>query len=138
MSDTERPAVLLVDDNDATCTLVATILKGLYRVDVAGDGEQAVERLKTARYAAILLDLKMPHYDGYDVLEFLRQKDPQVLPRVLVFTAALTERDLKRVGEYPICGIVRKPFDVDDLLAEVKKCVRGKVSRSPGRPSASQ
>jgi len=40
-----------------------------------------------------------------------------------VLTAALSPRELDRARSYEICGVVAKPFDVDDLLAAVKSCV---------------
>ena len=114
--------VLLVEDNEATCTLIAAILHREFTVECATDGNDAVERLRTNRYAVVLLDLKMPIIDGFGVLDFLRQHSPDMLPRVLILTAALTQNELTRANSYPIRGIVRKPFDVDSLLESVRQC----------------
>ena len=45
-----------------------------------------------------------------------------MLPRVLVVTAAVSARDLQRAASYGLCGVVTKPFEVETLLATVKKC----------------
>src|SRR4029077_20600074 len=70
-----------------------------------------------------LLDLRMPLTDGFAVLDFLKEHQPRTLPSVLVVTAVLTNKQLQRGESYGVCGIVTKPFDIEILLAAVKKCV---------------
>jgi CheY-like chemotaxis protein len=117
-----RPIVLIVDDNDATCTLVSAILHRDFLADVANDGNEAIEKVKTKDYAAILLDIRMPHLDGYGVLQFLQSHRPELLRNTLVLTASLTSRELDRVRAFPICGVIAKPFEVETLLAAVRQC----------------
>ncbi len=118
----EKPHVLLVDDNDATRTLVTALLQRDFNVDAAADGEEAIEKLRTSRYSAVLLDLRMPTLDGFEVLEFLKEQNPDMLRRVLIVTAALTRPEISRATEYGICGVVRKPFEIETLLEEVRRC----------------
>ena len=118
----EKPLVLLADDNEATCTLITALLRPEFEVDVAMDAADAMEKLKSRQYAAILLDLRMPVTDGYSVLEFLGSQRPDLLPRVLVVTAAISSRELERLHSYPICGVIGKPFEIESLLAAVKSC----------------
>ena len=122
MPSVEKPFVLLVDDNEATCTLITAVLHRDFDVDVAVDGNEAIEKLRTGRYAAILLDLRMPQPDGFTVLEFLKENAPAQLRNVVVVTAALRPGEIARAKAYDICDIVRKPFDVDALLEAVKQC----------------
>jgi two-component system response regulator PilR (NtrC family) len=122
MSRVEKPYVLLVDDNEATCTLVTALLQREFIVEVASEGTEAIERMKTKNYASILLDLRMPGLDGYGVLEYLEASTPDMLRRVLILTAALTERELARVKRFEVCGIVAKPFEVETLLGAVRSC----------------
>lgn len=125
MTRVEKPYVLLVDDNEATCTLVTALLQREFAVETATDGASAIERLKTQQYAAVLLDLRMPGMDGYGVLEFLKTHKPEILRQVLILTAALSERELARVRQYEVCGIVAKPFEVETLLHAVRQCAGG-------------
>jgi CheY-like chemotaxis protein len=127
MSNAEKPAALLVDDNEATCTLMTALLHRDFRVETASDGLEAIERLRTNQYAVVLLDLRMRH-DGFSVLDFLQGNNPEMLKSVLVVTALLSKHEIDRANSYGICGIVAKPFDVDFLLGEVKKCA-GDVDR---------
>jgi len=125
MSSIEKPFVLLVDDNEATCTLIAAILQGDFTVEVARDGNEAIEKLRTGHYGAILLDLLMPQADGFAVLEWLKEHAPARLRNVLIVTASLREKDLSRAKAFDICGVVTKPFEVDTLLDAVRQCVSG-------------
>jgi CheY-like chemotaxis protein len=118
----EKSIVLLVDDNEPTCTLMTALLQAEFEVETATDGLEAIEKLKSRQYAAILLDLLMPVADGFAVLDFLRAERPEVLPHVLIVTAALSSRYMQRVREYDVCGVIAKPFDVDSLFAAVKRC----------------
>jgi CheY-like chemotaxis protein len=130
MSNVEKPFVLLVDDNEANCTLITAVLHRDFAVDVATDGNEAIDKLRTNQYSSILLDLKMPQADGFAVLDYLKENDPRRLRTVLVVTAALSGREIARAESYGICGIIRKPFDVDVLLELVKQC----AAPGDGRP----
>ena len=125
MSRPEKPFVLLVDDNEATGTLVRAILQRDFNVEIATDGMEALDRLKTGMYAAVLLDLRMPQLDGYGVLDFMKTQRAELLGCTIVFTAALTDPELKRVKEFDVFGIIAKPFDVETLLAAVRTCAGG-------------
>lgn len=118
----EKPRVLVADDNEATCTLLIALLRGEFVVETANDGHEAIEKLKSRQYAAILLDLLMPGADGYAVLDFLKSDAPHLLQRVIVVTAALSPRETQRVSTYETCGLVRKPFEVDLLQTTVREC----------------
>ncbi|HEV7427884.1 MAG TPA: response regulator [Thermoanaerobaculia bacterium] len=122
MSRVEKPSVLLADDNEATCTLLTALLHRDFNIETALDGRETIQRLRTRRYAVLLLDLRMPYADGFDVLEFLKEHQPAMLPRVLVVTAAVSSRDLQRAASYGVCGVITKPFEVETLLATVKTC----------------
>jgi CheY-like chemotaxis protein len=118
----EKPLVLVADDNEATCTLITALLQREFAVDVASDGAEAIEKLKSRQYSAILLDLLMPVVDGYGVLDHLRAERPELLRRVLVVTASLSQREMNRVRDYDICAVIGKPFEVETLFSAVQQC----------------
>jgi CheY-like chemotaxis protein len=123
MSRIEKPYVLVVDDDEATCTLVAAILRRDFTVECATDAPEAIEKLRTGNFAVVVLDLRMPQSDGFAVLDHLKATKPETLRNVLIVTALLTPNQIDRAKSYGICGIVSKPFDVDALLEAVKECV---------------
>ncbi|MFP5247772.1 MAG: response regulator [Thermoanaerobaculia bacterium] len=123
----EKPFVLIVDDNEATCTLITALLQNEFAVETAHDGQEAIEKIRHRNYATILLDLLMPFVDGYGVLDFLRAERPDLLSHVLVVTASLSPRELERVRAYEIAGLIAKPFEVDTLFAAVRQCAGEKA-----------
>lgn len=118
----ERARVLLVDDNEATLTLLRAIFQRQYTVEMATGGADAIDKLKVNQYAAVLLDLRMPVVDGFSVLEFLRSHNPEVLRRVIVLTASLTRGDMARVAAFERCRVIPKPFEIDELAEAVRQC----------------
>lgn len=133
MSTGDRPAVLVVDDNEATGTLITAILQREFRVEIAIDGMDAIEKLKTNKYGSILLDLRMPHHDGFSVLDFVKANQPELLRRVVIVTAVVQSKDVDRAKSYGICDVVTKPFEVETLLDAVKRCVGDTENGNLGR-----
>jgi len=125
MANADKRHVLLVDDNEATRTLINAVLQRDFVIEPALDGMDAVEKLRTNKYAAILLDLRMPDHDGFSVLDYLKSNRPDMLSCVLVVTASLTPKDMSRARSYGIADIITKPFDVESFLETVKRCARG-------------
>ena len=109
--------VLIVDDDAVIRELLGTLLRQRdLTVDEASDGREALELLKENVYSVVLLDLLMPNVDGFGVLEGLTSS-----PVVLVITGA--ERALvKQLDPKKIHGVVRKPFDAEELANLVVAC----------------
>jgi CheY-like chemotaxis protein len=118
----EKLRVLIVDDNESTITLISALLRTDFEIDTASDGAEAIQKLQTRRYSAVLLDLRMPDVDGFDVLDFVRENQPALLPRVLIVTAVANDDHLERASGYGVSAVVRKPFEIDRLLEDVRKC----------------
>ena len=120
--------VLIVDD-DATIRemLVSVLRRRDLIVDVAGDGQEALDLLKEHSYSVVLLDLLMPNVDGFGVIENLGSAIST--PVVLVITGA-DRTLLRKLDPQRIHGVVNKPFDAEDLATLVVACAEIK-SRSP-------
>jgi two-component system OmpR family response regulator len=119
-----RSRVLLLDDDHSMQRLVQTLLKRAgFRVDVVTKGNEAIEKIRSTKYDAVLLDLMMPHEGGMTVLSHLRGIDPAMLQKVVLLTAA--PQSILRGIEAEVFGVVRKPFEHADLVAAVTRCVEG-------------
>jgi CheY-like chemotaxis protein len=116
----EKPIVLLVDDNEATCTLVTALLCRDFRVECAGDGLEAIEKLRAGRYSAVILDVRMPQLDGFGVLDHLERERPDLLARVIVLTAAVSRQEAERLRRYRVARVIPKPFEIEHLLSSVR------------------
>lgn len=113
--------ILVVDDDEAIRTLLLTILQRHgFAVDTARDGDEALDRLQRCAYALVLLDLMMPHVNGWQVLDVLAQRDDADRPVVIVLTAGTEPRDF---ASGLVAGSVRKPFDVQLLLDAIAACI---------------
>ncbi len=121
----QKPFVLVADDNEATCTLLTALLREDFSLAIVHDGGSAIEKLKTGRFDAVILDLLMPRVDGYAVLDFLREEHPSILPRVIVVTASVSRREMERVNGYGVCTVLAKPFEIDTLYEKVRECAGG-------------
>jgi two-component system response regulator MprA len=107
-----RHRVLVVDDEEDVRDLVARVLEDAgYLVDVAGDGHDALARIDSARPDLIVMDLMMPHLDGWGLLRRLRAHSDR--PNVVVLSAALDPTRLHAEG---VTAFHPKPFAIRDLL----------------------
>jgi len=115
----DRPTVLLVDDDLASLDLIDAYLQGTgVRLERAMDGSEALRLAREIRPSGIILDLRMPRVDGWQVLDQL-QDDPStsVLPIVIVSVVDDRLQGLARgAAEYLI-----KPVSRDDLLAALSR-----------------
>jgi CheY-like chemotaxis protein len=114
--------VLIVDDDRDVRNILGSVLRqrGL-DVTVAADGREALAALREHPFAVMVLDLLMPEADGFEVLDELYRSDPKALPVVLVLTGA-ENPIVERLDPDRIQGIVRKPFDPEELAAVVLAC----------------
>lgn len=120
MSD-ER-SVLVVDDDDAIRTLISRVLvRADFEVAQAGNGSEALAKLRTRAYRTVVLDLMMPVMSGFELVDYLRDHDDAGAPCIVVVSAA-GERDLQSITSPLVKSVLRKPFDLPELLAAVEKC----------------
>lgn len=126
-SDASHPArVLVVDDDNAIRTLVTTVLvRNGYSVESAQDGEEAIETIADNEFDAIVLDLMMPKVDGFEVIECLERMDVERLKRCVIVLTAVSEKDLRKLDGSRVFRVIRKPFDLAELVGAVNECVGG-------------
>ncbi len=125
-----RPArLLLVDDDEAACRLLAEVLeREAYEVVSALSAEEALKAGEAGPFDAVLTDLRMPGSSGLDLLRPVRERDPSAL--VLVLTAfgdAAAAGEAIRAGAY---DFISKPYDI-------AACGRRSAGRWAGGVSAS-
>ena len=127
--DAERPrndgAILLVEDNpdDVTFTLRAFRKNNIRnKVVVANDGAQALHLLlpedgsPPLRPALVLLDVKLPKYDGLEVLRRLREERATMTVPVVVLTTSSEERDIVESYRLGANSYIRKPVVFSEFL----------------------
>jgi DNA-binding response OmpR family regulator len=123
------PNVLVVDDDLALRGLFTTLLtKKGFAVDTATDGRTAFDQLQHHTYSVILLDLMMPDVNGFELLDKLQRDSPTLLDRVIVMTGA-SQRSIESLDTTRIWGLIRKPFDIDQLVSSTMACAQGRRNR---------
>jgi len=119
-----KPRALIVDDDEPIRVMLAAIVRQHgFAVETARDGREAIDKIKSGRFDVILLDLMMPHVNGYDVLQYIRKSQPDLLRRTIVATA-VPERELQRDLTEPVFKVHMKPFDLPQLMADIRTAAR--------------
>jgi len=114
--------ILLADDNDTSRELIREVLEcSGYDVSEAADGREALRKVGENPPDLLLLDIQMPHMDGYGVLSAIRA-DPRVADlRVVALTAFAMHGDRERALGAGFDGYVTKPVDIGALRVEVQR-----------------
>jgi DNA-binding response OmpR family regulator len=121
--------LLLVDDEE---TFVKTLSERLQMRDLENetvyDGEQALEFVDDKEPDVMVLDLKMPGIDGMQVLRQVTRKFPNM--RVIILTGHGTDRDEEESRRIGVFDYLKKPVDIDLLVSRIKAAHREKIEDS--------
>lgn len=119
---TEKPVVLVVDDEYGPRESIAFTLSTEFAVETAERAMEALGKLKQKSYATIVLDIRMPEMDGIRALEEFRKVDPFVSVIMLTgYGTLLTAQQAMVAGANQY---LRKPPDVSELLDAVRQQVK--------------
>lgn len=134
MMDPMPEAKLLVAEDERTILdlLCASLRHAGFEVVAANDGREALHLARTQRPDALILDVMMPGYDGFEVVSQLR--DEGVEAPVLFLTARDTTRDKIRGLTVGGDDYVTKPFSLDEVLARIRAILR-RSARGPATAS---
>ena len=119
--------ILLVEDNEINQEIAETILEEAgFIIDVADDGTVAVERMEQANqddYDLILMDIQMPHMDGYEATRRIRSLNDPVKAKIpiVAMTANAFEEDRRLALEAGMDDHITKPIEIPKLLDSLKK-----------------
>ncbi len=122
--------VLVVEDEANILKLVSiNLLSRGYQVSKAKNGTEALEQLHQNLPALMVLDIKLPDFTGWDLLEMI-EDDPEIKPAfpVLVMTASITETQVN-LDSYPVVSeVLIKPFSMKKLVLAVEHALEHKVT----------
>ena len=114
--------ILVVEDNELNREIAVDLLEEAgFQVDTAGDGAEAVEKVRSScpgYYALVLMDLRMPVMDGHTAARAIRALDNAELAKVpiVALSANTFDEDRKQSAESGMNAHLAKPLDVDRLL----------------------
>ena len=117
-------AVLMVEDEPALATAVSEALEDAgYRVDCAGDGQQALECVRKTVYDVVVCDLKMPRMDGRAFYLEMAKTTPSLARRIVFVTGDVAGTDAARFLEDSGCRWLAKPFRLRELIGVIRELV---------------
>jgi len=122
----EKLKILLVDDEKEFVESLSERL-GLrdLKVDIAYDGEQALEAVKEEEPDLMVLDLSMPGIDGMEVLRRVKKKYPDV--QVVILTGHGSDKDEAEAKRLGAAAYLEKPVDIEPLVGTLHKAHRKKL-----------
>jgi putative two-component system response regulator len=117
--------ILIVDDNQANVQLLQALLGREGYTDVTGvtDPREVVPLCNANRYDLILLDIRMPHMSGFDVMAELRKANSDDYLPVLVLTAQIDKETRIRALELGAKDFVNKPFDPAEVMNRIANMI---------------
>jgi len=121
--------ILVVDDEQSMRQMVAIALRQQgYDVVMAENGKVAARELEASKVDVVVSDIKMPEFDGIELLRFAREHSPDTeVILMTAFTSTDSAIEALRLGAY---DYISKPFEIDELLVTVEHALERNVLRS--------
>jgi DNA-binding response OmpR family regulator len=119
--DESRLNVLIIDDNEQITKMISSFLDmSNHDCTVVNDGKEGLELIKTKQFDSIVLDLAMPEFDGYEILDTLQKEDPSQIPKIIILTASsVSIETVRKFKELGVSSCLQKPVDIDQLLSRI-------------------
>jgi len=116
--------VLLVEDNELNQELALALLEnhGL-KVEIANNGQQAIEKLALYDFDGVLMDLQMPIMDGFEATQKIRQQPKYKDLVIIAMTANAMAGDKEKVLDAGMNDHIAKPINVNDMFATMAKWI---------------
>jgi excisionase family DNA binding protein len=119
------PVVLLVDDDDRVRELVRVTLElEGYTVEEAASAEAGMAAIEERRPDLVLLDVMMPHVDGWEMLRRIQERHGAGAIPVVMFSGKVDEGEEPQAATRGARGFVGKPFDLQQLVDQTKAIAR--------------
>lgn len=119
----ERFDVIIAEDDEQISYLLNFMLaREKFTVKIANNGQEAIDIIDTVeKPKLIMLDIMMPHYNGFQILEHIQTKaDWQDIP-ILMLTAKSKESDIAKALDAGATDYVVKPFQPAELITRLKR-----------------
>ena len=120
--------ILLAEDNEFNQMVAVDTLESAIpgiRIDVAKNGREAVEMVKSKTYDIVLMDIQMPEMDGHEATRTIRashDKQINAIP-IIAMTASVIKAEVDKCFESGMNEFVGKPFQVEELLDKIAKTI---------------
>ena len=123
--DSGAKRVLVVEDEPAISQVCLRVLTSEgFEVDIAVNGKIAQDMIKEQQYDLFLVDIRTPEMNGKELYQWLKEKHPQLVNRVIFTTGDVTSGDTRSFIEQTARPLLPKPFTPDELKAVVREAIK--------------
>jgi len=120
----EEAKILVVDDEPDTVLLAKRLLEmENFQVITAYDGEEALRKIYSEHPEIVLLDIKLPKKDGYEVCKEIKLNEKYCNIIIIMFTAKIFDSDREKGLELGADYYITKPFSGKDLVALIHEII---------------
>lgn len=133
MTSLNKVKLLLVEDNEFNRMVAEDTLKELIpdiTIDIAVNGQEAVNRVQQEQYDVVLMDIQMPVMDGLTATKTIRNTlaEPAKNVRIIAMTANVLQEDVQEYLSAGMNAYVSKPFHTEELLLKMAAVMEGKTA----------
>lgn len=119
-----KKIVIVVDDSEMIRNMMTKALEDEYTVIQAVDGRDAIDKMTQYNsIACMLLDLSMPVYDGFMVLDYFKANHLFSKVPVFIISGDDSKKTIQRAFTYPIVDMLNKPFSFDKIKDAVQRAI---------------
>ena len=123
------PLILVVDDSITVRRVTQRLLQREgYRVALAADGLQALERLQEEQPVVVLSDIEMPRMDGFDLARNIRGDERLKQLPIIMITSRIAEKHKEHAQALGVNHYLGKPYSEEELLSLVRRYIKAPVS----------
>jgi DNA-binding NtrC family response regulator len=126
----EKSRVLVVDDEDSPrMVLRLELINEGYEVETASDGDEAMAAVDKGKFDLVLLDIKMPRVNGFEVLKFIKTSHRDV--RVIMMTSFSDLKSAYESEKLGAEGFVIKPYELVALMGTIERVLKQPAKHKP-------
>ena len=116
-SSNDLQSILLVEDNKINQIVATKLLQSInLKVDVAENGEEAIEKIKKGDYFVVLMDIQMPVMNGIEATKILRKTYDHQELKIIALTANITEEEVSYYESIGMNGHLGKPYELEKIV----------------------
>ncbi len=120
--------ILVVDDEQEVCEIISDAMSSQgHKVESAGDGVEAVEKIKRSKFTMVVTDMDMPRMDGMQLIEYIARNHADI--DIIAITGHGMKYRYTEVVEAGAADFITKPFTVNELEAKLNRLIRERSLR---------